>query len=60
MYSLFKAVQAFPIQFSVAAAVAWELLGLVALALLAQAWVRVLVRPAATRVIAGVSAVEAS
>jgi iron(III) transport system permease protein len=37
-YSLFNAVQAFPIQFSVAAAVGWVLLGLVALALLAQGW----------------------
>ena len=37
-YSLFNAVQAFPIQFSVAAAVGWVLLGLVALALLTQGW----------------------
>ena len=37
-YSLYNAVQAFPIQFSVAAAVGWVLLGLVALALLAQGW----------------------
>ena len=37
-YSLFNAVQAFPIQYSVAAAVGWVLLGLIALALLTQGW----------------------
>jgi iron(III) transport system permease protein len=35
-YTLFNAVEAFPIDFSVAAAVGWVLLGLVALALIAQ------------------------
>lgn len=35
-YTLFNAVEAFPVDFSVAAAVGWVLLGLVALALIAQ------------------------
>ncbi len=37
-YTLFNSVEAFPIQFPVAAAVGWVLMGLAGIALLAQSW----------------------
>ena len=37
-YTLFNSVEAFPIQFPVAAAVGWMLMGLAGIALLAQGW----------------------
>jgi iron(III) transport system permease protein len=37
-FMLYNAIQAFPVQFPLAAAVSWVLLGLIVLALLAQSW----------------------